>query len=66
MHFDESMESISDSDLEEWRVTKVADFTLCAQRASGKPDAMVVQEEEKCKDHLLSQARSDLAKRKIN
>ena len=33
MHFDESMESIADSDLERWRVTKVADFTTVCPKS---------------------------------
>ena len=41
MHFDESMESIEDGELR-----KLLTSPLYAQRASGKPDAMVVQERE--------------------
>ena len=44
MHFDESMESIADSDLEDGELQKLLTSPLYAQRASGKPDAMVVQE----------------------
>ena len=46
MHFDESMESNLDSDLEDGEVQKLLTSPLCGQRASGKPDAMVVQERE--------------------
>ena len=46
MHFDESMESIADSDLEDGELQKLLTSPLYAQRASGKPDAMVVQERE--------------------
>ena len=46
MHFDESMESIVDSDLEDGESQKLLTSPLYAQRASGKPDAMVVQERE--------------------
>ena len=118
MHFDESMESIADSDLENGELQKLLTSPLYAQRASGKPDAMVVQEREASaqtshssedqrasgkpaalfspkrneqrnqmwrsvfgnanqsnlsgtllegnKDHLLNQARSDLAKRELH
>ena len=46
MHFDESVESIADSDLEDGDLQKLLTSPLYAQRASGKPDAMVVQERE--------------------
>ena len=46
MHFDESVESIADSDLEDGEIRKMLTSPLYAQRASGKPDAMVVQERE--------------------
>ena len=118
MHFDESVESIADSDLEDGVLQKLLTSPLKTQRASWKPDAMVVQEREVSaqtshssedhrasgkqaalfsperdeqrnqmwssvfgnanlsnlsgtlleanKDHLLSQARSDLAKRELH
>ena len=118
MHFEEPMESIADSDLEDGELQMLLTSPLYAQRASGKPDAMVVQEREvsaqtshssedqrasgrpaalfssRCseqrnqmwssvfgnanlsnlsgtllegnKDHLLNQARSDLAKRELH
>ena len=46
MHFDESEESIGDSDLEDRESQKLLTSQLYAKRASGKPDAMVVQERE--------------------
>ena len=46
MHFDESMESIADSDLEDGELQKLLTSPQYSQRASGKPDAMVVQERE--------------------
>ena len=46
MHFDLSMESIADSDLEDGELQKLLSSPLYAQRAFGKPDAMVVQERE--------------------
>ena len=47
MHFDESMESIADSDLEDEELQKLLTSPLYAQRASGKSHAMVVQERER-------------------
>ena len=46
MHFDESMGSTADSDLEDGESQKLLTSPLYAQRASGKPDVMVVQERE--------------------
>ena len=46
MHFDESMESTADSDLEDEELQKLLTSPLYAQRASGRPDVMVVQESE--------------------
>ena len=49
MHFDESMESNVDFDLEDGEIRKLLTSPLYAQRASGRPDAMVTQESEgKC------------------
>ena len=42
MHFDESMESNADSDLEDGEIRKLLTSSLCA----GKPDAMDIQESE--------------------
>ena len=46
MHFDESMESNADSDLEDGEISKLLTSSLCAQEASGRPDAMDIQESE--------------------
>ena len=46
MHFDKSMESIADSDLEDGELQKLLTSPLYAQRASGKPDAMLISEME--------------------
>ena len=46
MHFDDSVESIADSDLEDGELQKMLTPPLYAQRALGKPNAMVVQERE--------------------
>ena len=47
MHFDGSAEGIENSDLGDGEFQKLLTSTLYAQRASGKPDAMVVQERER-------------------
>ena len=44
MHFDDSVESTADSDLEVGELQKMLTSALYAQKASGKPDALVVQE----------------------
>ena len=46
MHFDDSVDSIADSDLEDGELQKNAISPLYAQKASRKPDVMVVQERE--------------------
>ena len=53
MHFDDSVESIADSDLEDGELQRMLTSPLCAQKALGKPDAMAVQERErgKCTIH---------------
>ena len=84
MHFDDSVESIADSDLEDGELTP----PLYAKKASVKPDALFSSEQgnvtrssvfrnadpstlrgsllESNKDHLLNQARSDLAKQELH
>ena len=47
MHFDDSAESTADSDLEDDELQKML-TPLCAQKASGKTDAMAVQERRMC------------------
>ena len=46
MYFDDSVESIADSDLEDGELQKMLTSPLYVQKASGKPDAMVMQERE--------------------
>ena len=46
LHFDDSVESTADSDLEDGELQKMLTAPLYAQRASGKCDAMVMQERE--------------------
>ena len=46
MHFDDSVGSIADSDLEDGEFQKMLTSPLFAQKASGKPDASIVQERE--------------------
>ena len=62
MHFDDSLESIADSDLEDGESQKMLISPLYAQKASEKPDAMVVQERARVREvqeSLRSQARSE-------
>ena len=53
MHFDDSVESIADSDIEDGELQEMLTSPLYAQKASGKLDAMVMQERErgKCTIH---------------
>ena len=46
MHFDDFAESIADSDLEDGELQEMLTSPLYAQKASVKPNAMVVQERE--------------------
>ena len=46
MHFDDSVGSIADSDLEDGELQKMLTSPLYAQKASGKPDAVVMKERE--------------------
>ena len=46
MHFDDSVESIADSDLEDGELEKMLTSPLYAQKASAKPDAVVMQVRE--------------------
>ena len=46
VHLDESLEITADSDLEDGELQKLLTSPLYAQRASGKPVALVVQERE--------------------
>ena len=46
VHFDDSVESIADSDLEDGEFQKVLTSPLYAKKVSEKPDALVVQERE--------------------
>ena len=46
MHFDDSAESVADSGPEDGELQKMLTAPLYAQKASGKPDALVVQERE--------------------
>ena len=52
MQFDDSVESIADSDLEDGELQKMLTAPLYAQKASGKPDANGQQQREvKCTIH---------------
>ena len=46
VHFDDSVESIADSDLEDGELQKMLTSPLYAQKALERPDAMVMQERE--------------------
>ena len=45
MHFDDSVESIADSDLEDGELQKMLTSPLCVQKASEKPDALCSSEQ---------------------
>ena len=45
MHFDDSVESIADSDLEDGGLQKMLNSPLSAQKASGTPDALFSSEQ---------------------
>ena len=57
MHFDDSAESTADSDLEDGELQKMLTSQLYAQKASGKPDAMVMQEREVCAQYTQSRSK---------
>ena len=60
MHFDDSVESIADSDLEGGELQKMLTSPLYVQKASGKPDAMVVQEREVSAQHTEDNRKESL------
>ena len=60
MHFDDSVESIADSDLEDGELQKMLTSPLYAQKASGKPDVMVVQEREVSAQHTQADRKESL------
>ena len=64
MHFDDSVESTADSDLEDGELQKMLTSPLYAQKASGKPDALVMQEREVSAQ--LTQAGKEKAMEKTN
>ena len=45
MHFDDSVESIADSELEDGELQKMLTSPLCDQKASEKPDALFSSEQ---------------------
>ena len=51
LHFDDSVESTADSDPEDGELQKMLTAPLCAQKASGKCDAMAMQERGRCTLH---------------
>ena len=54
------MESIADSDLEDGELQKMLTSPLCAQKASGKPDAMVMQEIEISAQYTQAERKESL------
>ena len=60
MHFDESMESNADSDLEDGEIRKLLTSSLCAQRASGRPDAMDIRTVRQMHERLIHQKVGEL------
>ena len=60
MHFDDSVESIADSDLEDGELQKMLTSPLYAQKASVKPDAMVVQEREVSAQFVQAERKESL------
>ena len=55
MHFDESMERNADSDLEDGEVRKLLTSSLCAQRASGRPNLWTFRKMRKMHKRLIHQ-----------
>ena len=60
MHFDDSVESIADSELEDGELQKMLTSPLYVQKASEKPDAMVVQEREVCAQYTQADRKESL------
>ena len=63
MHFDESMESNADSDLEDGEIRKLLTSSRCFQGASGKPDAMVMQGREVSPQYTQADRKESLRSR---
>ena len=65
MHFDDSVESTADSDLEDWESQKLLTSHLYAQKAPGELHAIVMQEREgKCTKHS-SRSKGNFEVRKL-
>ena len=60
MLFDDSVEIIADSDLEDGELQKMPTSPLYAQKASGKPDAMVTQEREVSAQYTQAERKGSL------
>ena len=60
MHVDDSVESIADSDLEDGELQKMQISPLYVQKASGKPDAVVVQEREVSALHTRAERKESM------
>ena len=60
MQFDDSVESIADSDVEDGELQKMLASPLYVQKASEKPDAMVMQEREVSAQHTQANRKDSL------
>ena len=60
MHFGDSVKSIGDSDLEDGELQKMLTSPLFAQKVSGEPDAMVMQEREVSAQYTQSDRKESL------
>ena len=65
MHFDDSVESIADSELEDGELQKMLTSPLYVQKASEKPDAMVMQEREVSAQYTQADRKESLKVRKL-
>ena len=63
MHFDDSVESIADSDLEDGELQKELNSHLNAQKASGKPDATEMEEREVSAQYTQADRKESLRSR---
>ena len=63
MYFDDSVESTADSDLEDGELQKMLTSPLYAQKASGRPDSMVVQEREVSAQYTEADRKESLRSR---
>ena len=65
MHFDDPVESIAGSDLEDGESQKMLTSPLYAQKASGNPDAVVMQEREVSAQYTQADRKESSKVRKL-